>query len=842
MQLPVLISAFAGLLVIIALSQPLARALNLSSSVLLAVIGVCLGLGSSYLLFTSHTDALDTIAAVFVYLPIDSSVFIYLFLPLLLFETSLTLDTRRVLEDAAPILLLAIVAVFIATLFIGFALWPLAQGISLTACLLLGAIVATTDPTAVVTIFRDIGAPERLGRLVEGESLLNDAAAIALFSVLLSFLLGTPFEGLGTTAFHLVHMFIGGATSGYLIARAFILLLPIVREFPLAHVTISLALPYLVYVVNDTLLHASGVVGVVAAGLTFSFYGPSRIAPDGWRYLKDIWKQIAFWGSSLIFIFASILIPKLAIGVTLWHCLLLITLIIAALLARAVVLFGLMPLLHILPFGQRVSTSFKIVILWGGMRGALTLALALAVTENTLIDVEVQRFVAILATGFVLFTLLVNGTTLHLLIRWLRLDCLSVFDRAIRHQIFALAANDVRETVVDAAQKYDISSSLLHKIIQPYEKKAKSAAVETKILDTIADKDRITLGLMALLNEERQMVLDHFRGRTVSTRIIETLLISIAHMSESVRLQGRLGYKRAAKKQLAHSVSFKTARLVQRFFHYERWLASEIADRFEILLVTRRLLEELVTFAKNNVASILGIRVTDLLCDILVQRRLLVSAALDAIRLQYPEYTIKIEQRFLQKIALRFESLKYKKLFEQGLIGPELFGSLRKTIHAARAKADQRPSLDLGLGKIDVVMHSPLFADLNEREISRIARALRPRFSIPGENILKKGKRTDGVFFIASGAVEVVSNGYKIRLGRGDFFGEHSLVTNLPQEGDAVSIGYSHLQVLYAPTFQALMKKYPDLSKTIDRILQEKIDGLVREENTLSFKGSSEYD
>src|SRR5690606_38675478 len=128
---------------------------------------------------------------------------------------------------------------------------------------------------------------------------------------------------------------------------------------------------------------------------------------------------IAFWASSLIFILASILIPKLAVGLTSWHLLLLCVLILAALAARAVVLFGLMPLLYTLRLGERVSTSFKLVILWGGLRGAVTLALALAVTENSLITLEVQRFVAILATGFVLFTLLINGTTLHSLIRWL---------------------------------------------------------------------------------------------------------------------------------------------------------------------------------------------------------------------------------------------------------------------------------------------------------------------------------------------------------------------------------------------------------------------------------------
>ena len=117
-------------------------------------------------------------------LSFNSSTYILVFLPALLFQAALTIDVRRMMEDAAPILLLAVVAVFVATAVIGLALWPLA-GVPLVVCLLLGSIVATTDPAAVVAIFRDIGAPARLVRLVEGESLLNDAAAIAIFYVLL---------------------------------------------------------------------------------------------------------------------------------------------------------------------------------------------------------------------------------------------------------------------------------------------------------------------------------------------------------------------------------------------------------------------------------------------------------------------------------------------------------------------------------------------------------------------------------------------------------------------------------------------------------------------------------
>ena len=120
-------------------------------------------------------------------LTISSEAFLYLFLPILLFETAIYIDVRRLLADIRPIMLLAVVAVLASTFVIGFSLAAV-SAYGLVACLLLAAIVSTTDPVAVVALFKDISVPHRLTLLVEGESLFNDAAAIAIFSVLMAML------------------------------------------------------------------------------------------------------------------------------------------------------------------------------------------------------------------------------------------------------------------------------------------------------------------------------------------------------------------------------------------------------------------------------------------------------------------------------------------------------------------------------------------------------------------------------------------------------------------------------------------------------------------------------
>ena len=141
---------------------------------------------------------------------------------------------------------------------------------------------------------------------------------------------------------------------------------------------------------------------------------------------------MAFWAHSLVFLLASILVPKLLIDLQAHDIVLVATLVVAAFVARLAVLFGLIPLLSLARLTKPISTAYKLAIAWGGLRGALTLVLALSVTENPAVPPSVQRFVAVLATGLVFFTLLVNGTTLRLLIRALGLDRLSPADQVLR--------------------------------------------------------------------------------------------------------------------------------------------------------------------------------------------------------------------------------------------------------------------------------------------------------------------------------------------------------------------------------------------------------------------------
>ncbi len=816
LDIVLVLAVFSTLLVVVAVSQPVAVRLKLAPVVLLAVIGVAIGAVSIVLLRTPLSDRFDNVAALFANLPVGSETFIYVFLPLLVFEGAITSDVRRMLEDAAPILMLAVVATVVCTAVVGVALWPLA-GLPLVVCLLLGSVVATTDPAAVIAVFRDVGAPARLTRLVEGEALLNDAAAIVMFTVLLGMIVsGRQPDFLGGAVQFMVSFF-GGAALGLLAGRALLQLIPWTRDDRLAQATLTVALPYLVFITAEHAFHVSGVVAVLTAGLSLSAFGRSRITPYNWSFITDLWAQIAFWAHSLVFVLASILVPKLLLDTQFRDVVLVAAVIVAAFVARLLVLFLLLPLLSLARLTQPISTAYKLAIAWGGLRGALTLVLALAVTENPALKPEVQRFVAVLATGLVLFTLLVNGTTLRFVIHLLRLDRLSPVDQVLRDRVLALSYSEVAETIRSTAREHEISPAALARALEPY--KSSIAAAETRDAAEVGltDHERLAIGLVALGNQERMLTLELMTERAASPSAIQTLLRNAEALGEGARSGGRLGYKRSAEAALAFPFLFRAAHFFYRRFGVVRFLADQLGDRFEMLLVTRLLIQELAGSHAVRSRSIFGERVVELIDAILKDRLKRTTAALEALRRQYPHYAAALEARFLRQSALRREMGRYDALFKEGLIAAEVYEDLKGSVEDMQAK-ETRPRFDLGLDTRELIGRLELFTGLSDEQLARVQKLLRPRFAVPRELIVRNGDKGDACYFIASGAAEVIFPDRRIPLGTGDLFGEMALLTGMTRQADVVAMTYCRLLVLRKVDFDRFMQDNRDIRLAIHKI------------------------
>lgn len=807
----------AGFLVLVSLVQPAAERLRLPYAVLLAVVGVAVGAASSFLLYTPLTSVFDAVVAPIVNLPFNASIFLTVFLPILLFHASLSIDVREIAQDAAPILTLAIVAVFAAAAAIGCGLFL--AGVPLTVALLLGSIVATTDPAAVVAILREVGTPLRLSRLLEGEALLNDAAAIVLFSILVDMLTGGARPHLVDGARLFLIEFLGGIALGVVAGRVYGAILPWLGGSRMAEVTLAVALPYIVYLVGDDVFHVSGVVAVASAGLTAGVVGRVRLSPANWEYLEQVWEQTGFWASSLIFVTACALVPRLLTGVVAEDAWLLGIAIVAALLSRAAVLFGLLPALTAMRLSQRVSGAYKIAIVWGGLRGAITLALALSVTENQSIDPAMKNLVAVLATGFVLFTLIVNGLTLRPVIHLLKLDRLSPLNQALRDKVLALSLTDVRDAVRETAREYGIDGKTAAAATQRYAEAIQALELEADEDSRISDEDRMTIGLVALANREHRIVLDHHAQHTVSGAAMERLLRNSARTVDAAKGEGREGYLRSAQALLDFPREFRIANFLHRVLHLARPLQREISIRFETLLVSRLMLEELARFIPRRLRAVFGERVAEPIAAIVADRAAATARALDALRLQYPDHADSLERRFLQQSGLRRLILRYRDLYDEGLIGRELFDDLEREHAAGHMIAAEHPPIDLGLRAEDLIRDFEMFAGLSEAEQRALARRFRPRLLVPDEPIIRKGDRATAMFLISSGVVEVMLPDKPVRLGSGEFVGEMALVTGEPRTFDVVALGYCRVLVLSAAEFHRFLRDYPHAKAEIERVV-----------------------
>jgi CPA1 family monovalent cation:H+ antiporter len=833
MEIVVAVTILAGLFLLTGLAEPLAARLRLPFSVILAGLGILIGAGSAWFLATDLTDALNPVALVILDLPITSGIFLYVFLPTLLFQATLGMNLRRIADDWVPILVLAVVAVVLATLSVGYALhWS--AGLPLMACLLLGAIISTTDPSAVVSIFRSIAAPQRLARIVEGESLLNDAAAIALFSVFIGFVMrGTADPELGPELLGFPMILAGGALTGWVLARAMGVLFVWLSPFAMAQITATIALPYLAFIIAEQIVGASGVVATVTAGLTLSIVGPGRLAPAVWAEMRATWDLLAHWSGAFIFVLAALLIPRLLSTLGAYEIGLLGIVILAATASRVAVLWGLLPGLSLLRLSPPVEPAYRVAILWGGLRGAVTLALALAVTENPLVPPEIRRLVGVLATGFVVFTLVAQGTTLRLVITRLGLDRLSPLDAALANQVVANALQSVREDVAATTESYGLSRETVRAEAKAFAERLDAAVRAADESEAILDRDRITLGLIALAGVEREMILARFRDRAISVRLAEIALSEADRLIEMTRTEGRTGYRRAARAELGQGGVYGLAVRLHNRLRLSGPLERMTADRFELMLMQRLIVKDLHRFIDSRIRRIHGRRVGDLLHELLTRRGEEIDQALAGLRLQYPGYAEELERRFIRRAGLRVEEREYAALREEGLIGEELHAKLGADIAARRARAERRPRLDLAVQKAELVRQFPVFADLDEVARRRLARALVTQLVSPGDVILKKSETPSSVFFIASGAVEIDMGQSRLRLGRGEMFGQLAILSRRVRRGEVRAISHGVLLVLDEARFRRLMSRSESLRAAVREsairrgLSAEVIDGLI---------------
>lgn len=377
------------LLLIASLVAILVRRLRIPYTVALVVVG---------LILTSQQP---------LQLSMTSELILALLVPPLVFEAAFHINLTELRRNLPSILLMAVVGVLLSTLIVG-GVVNLLTPLTLPVALVFGALISATDPVAVVALFRALGAPRRLALLVEGESLFNDGTAIVIFNLVLAMALTGQFD-LVEGAAGFVRVAVGGAVVGLALGWSTAQVIARVDDY-LIETALTTVLAFGSYLVAER-LHFSGVLAVVVAGLINGNIGPQGMSPTTRIVLFNFWEYAAFLANSFVFLLIGLQvnIPTL---LAYWQPI--AWAIGAVLAARSLVTYTLGWV------ANRISDPIPIrwlhVLNWGGLRGAIALALALSLPASLGPQRELVR---IMAFGVVLFTLLGQSTTMRPLLRGL---------------------------------------------------------------------------------------------------------------------------------------------------------------------------------------------------------------------------------------------------------------------------------------------------------------------------------------------------------------------------------------------------------------------------------------
>jgi len=452
-----------------------------------------------------------------------------IFIPPLVFEAAFHLDFRLLRDNLAPILVLSVPGVALAALIVG-GIVAAGTGMPLGAAVVFGALIAATDPVAVIALFRALGVSRRLAVALEGESLFNDGTAIVLFRIALAAALSGAFDPVAGL-FDFLQVALGGLVVG--LALGWVAAQLIARlDDRLVVTTLTTLLAYGAYLAAEQ-AHVSGVLAVVAAGLVSGNVGLAGASPTTKIMLFNLWEYLAFLANSLVFLLIGLTVDlsqltdnlaPIGVGVA------------AVLVSRGAVVYGLSWLAHVGRDPPHIPMRWRHVLFWGGLRGAVSLALALSL-PTALPERETLQSMAF---GVMLFSLLAQGTTVQFLLRRLGLISLPQHRIAREMRLGRLFAAQAGLRRLERLHREGLLTDEMWAGLRDDYHRARRQVVEemNQLFREHAELEREMLlqARREALQAERGALADALRRGLISTPVYERLAREVDHRLEALGL------------------------------------------------------------------------------------------------------------------------------------------------------------------------------------------------------------------------------------------------------------------------------------------------------------------
>lgn len=485
-----------GGLIIGAILKSLLKHSRLPYTVGLFAIGIILGVMNRTGVFQSLPELHDAVSSV---ANINPDLILYPFLPILIFDAAYELNLHIFKKTLANATLLAAPGLIICMLLTGTLMMGVATFIpgfeswTWAFALMFGALISATDPVAVVALLHELKTSKRFSTLVDAESLLNDGTGIVCFMLFF----GAYAAGETTHASPVITFIreVGLSTLlGFLLARIVIWFITRINSEEMVQNSVIILAAYLTFILSQYYLGVSGVIALVAFGLTVTYVGKPRLKPQVNTFMEHFWELLTYIANTLIFILVGVVIAEKvdfswgALGV-------LILIYIALNLIRFAMIMLLYPVMKRLGYG--LTRRESVILTWGGLRGALAMTLALMVSYTPAIPEDIRSQVLFFTAGIVTLTLCINATTMRALLNRLGLTHVPSARTMLAYRI-EKSIRDNSEKYLEGLKKRDaLEGANWHKVesymtAQPQEpaKNPQNKAMLPEIRLRVLDKEK----------------------------------------------------------------------------------------------------------------------------------------------------------------------------------------------------------------------------------------------------------------------------------------------------------------------------------------------------------------
>lgn len=513
MNLDVFLSLFSLMLISLAIFI-LSKKLKLPYTVLLVIAG-------SLLVPISNIDLFSFITS----FKLTPELLFFVFLPILIFESAYNIKLSNITENIYSIGSLAVIGLLISTVFVGVGgyyvfTWAGLE-VPMLVLLLFGAIISSTDPVAVLALFKEYGAPHRLTLIFEGESLFNDATGFAAFLVVLE-LITDGYAGYESVLHALLSFSImlgGGIVFGLLMGFIFARLIEAVRGNEHLEITLTLLVAHFTFLLTELIsehwviagfeIHLSSIIATLIASMVIGNFGRYKMSPDVETYMEKFWGYFAFVTNSLVFILMGLLFAHLSIDLNIALMPILLG-IATVVVGRALSVYPLLGLLNKIGKERPVPIEWMHLLAWGSLRGSLAVIMVLMIPDDLTVpgwhfNFSVKDFVSAVTIGSIYFTLLIKATTIGKLMQALGIDALSDREQISYYKSKAQIFARVLEKIDELFEDQQLNAKQYDKLKRRYDSLYQIARLEYK--SAIEDSEFLTESMLrnyvlGLENEE----------------------------------------------------------------------------------------------------------------------------------------------------------------------------------------------------------------------------------------------------------------------------------------------------------------------------------------------------